>query len=111
MSKSIGNVVDPNEVLKKFSSDTLRYYLMLWRSTAPTCSFSEQAMTMIHNADLADVIGNLVHRVTNLTKKNCGGVVPTCAADKIDKIFSARVSPLSPICHVQIQHSGRANCY
>ena len=91
MSKSIGNVVDPNEVLKKFSSDTFRYYLMRCGVYGADVPFSEQAMTMIHNADLADVIGNLVHRVTNLTKKNCGGVVPTCAADKIDKIFSVCV--------------------
>ena len=91
MSKSIGNVVDPNEVLKKFSSDTFRYYLMRCGVYGADVPFSEQAMTLIHNADLADVIGNLVHRVTNLTKKNCGGVVPTCAADKIDKIFSVSV--------------------
>jgi len=83
MSKSIGNVVDPNDVLKKFSSDTFRYYLMRCGIYGSDIPFSEAAMIAIHNADLADVIGNLVHRVTNLCNKNCGGVVPDCGTETI----------------------------
>lgn len=43
-------------------------------------SFSEDSMRDMHNADLCDTLGNLVHRATNLCGKYCGGVVPDVAA-------------------------------
>ena len=76
MSKSIGNVVDPLVQLEKYSSDTFRYYLMRGGVYGSDIPFSEQALVLTHNSDLADVLGNLVHRATNLCLKNCDGKVP-----------------------------------
>ncbi|CEF97591.1 Aminoacyl-tRNA synthetase, class 1a,anticodon-binding [Ostreococcus tauri] len=103
MSKSIGNVVDPNVVLEKFSSDTFRYYLMRCGVYGSDIPFSEAAMVSIHNADLADVIGNLVHRVTNLCNKSCGGVVPDCATEDIFDVLAVRARSEAAMAKFNIQ--------
>lgn len=61
MSKLIGNVVDLNDVLKRFSSDTFCYYLMCCGVYGVDVFFSEFVMIVIYNVDLVDVIGNLVY--------------------------------------------------
>ena len=91
MSKSIGNVVDPMEQLAKYSSDTFRYYLMRTGVYGSDIPFSESNLVYVHNSDLADVMGNLVHRATNLCSKNCGGAVPDCAVDVVFDVAALRV--------------------
>ena len=86
MSKSIGNVVDPMEQLERYSSDTFRYYLMRGGVYGSDIPFSEPALVLTHNSDLADVLGNLVHRATNLCLKNCGGVVPAVDESHIEPV-------------------------
>ena len=87
MSKSIGNVVDPMEQLERYSSDTFRYYLMRGGVYGSDIPFSEPALVLTHNSDLADVLGNLVHRATNLCLKNCGGVVPAVDESDIEPVI------------------------
>lgn len=87
MSKSIGNVVDPLEQLKKYSSDTFRYYLMRNGVYGSDIPFSESNLILTHNSDLADVLGNLIHRATNLCAKNCSGVVPDVDSSAIEKVI------------------------
>lgn len=76
MSKAIGNVVDPNDILDRFSSDLVRYFMIKQAPYGSDLKFSESDMILMNNSDLADTLGNLAHRATNLTKKYCGGVVP-----------------------------------
>lgn len=77
MSKSVGNVVDPLDILKTFSSDQLRYYLGREAVFGADMSFDEAAMHNTCDADLANKLGNLVNRLCNLAHKWCkGGVVP-----------------------------------
>ena len=76
MSKSIGNVVDPNEILDRYSADLVRYFMIKQAPYGGDLKFSESDMILMNNSDLADTLGNLAHRATNLTKKYCGGVVP-----------------------------------
>ena len=76
MSKSLGNVIDPHEQLDKYSSDTFRFYLAYASPFGGDVPFNEDSMIMMHNAELADTLGNLVHRATNLTTKYCGGMIP-----------------------------------
>lgn len=74
-SKSLGNVVDPHEMIARVPVDTFRYYL----SKDPfggDVNFSPEAMLQAHNSELADVLGNLVHRAVNLCQKFCDGKVP-----------------------------------
>ncbi|CAJ1926044.1 unnamed protein product [Cylindrotheca closterium] len=80
MSKSLGNVVDPHDMLDKFHVDSFRWYLSKEAPYGGELSFNEQSMRDMHNADLCDTLGNLVHRATNLCKKYCDGVVPDVPA-------------------------------
>ena len=76
MSKSIGNVVDPHDMLDKYPVDSFRWYLCKEAPYGGELSFSEESLMTMHNADLCDTLGNLVHRATNLCAKYCDGVVP-----------------------------------
>jgi methionyl-tRNA synthetase len=80
MSKSLGNVVDPHDMLDKYSVDTFRWYLCKEAPYGGELSFSEDSLRAMHNADLCDTLGNLVHRATNLCGKYCDGVVPDVPA-------------------------------
>jgi methionyl-tRNA synthetase len=66
MSKSVGNVIDPFEMIKKYGVDPLRYYLL--REIPPTSDgdFSESRFKELYNADLANGIGNLTARIAKL---------------------------------------------
>mmetsp|Transcript_6233 Transcript_6233/g.13475 ORF Transcript_6233/g.13475 Transcript_6233/m.13475 type:complete len:763 (-) Transcript_6233:550-2838(-) len=76
MSKSLGNVVDPHDMLDQFSIDTFRWYLAKEAIFGSELSFKEESLQDMHNADLCDTLGNLVHRATKLCEKYCGGAVP-----------------------------------
>ena len=80
MSKSVGNVVDPHDMLDKFDLDSFRWYLCKEAPYGGELSFSEDSMRDMHNADLCDTLGNLVHRVTKLCGKYCNGVIPDVPA-------------------------------
>eukprot|EP00928_Gymnodinium_smaydae_P047058 TRINITY_DN31397_c0_g1_i1.p1 TRINITY_DN31397_c0_g1~~TRINITY_DN31397_c0_g1_i1.p1 ORF type:complete len:903 (+),score=195.37 TRINITY_DN31397_c0_g1_i1:63-2711(+) len=72
MSKSYGNVVNPHDMLNRYSPDTLRWYLCRESPYGDDVKFSEDAMKLMHNADLCDNLGNLVNRAAKL----CGGSLP-----------------------------------
>eukprot|EP00339_Tiarina_fusa_P009146 CAMPEP_0117074326 /NCGR_PEP_ID=MMETSP0472-20121206/52359_1 /TAXON_ID=693140 ORGANISM="Tiarina fusus, Strain LIS" /NCGR_SAMPLE_ID=MMETSP0472 /ASSEMBLY_ACC=CAM_ASM_000603 /LENGTH=783 /DNA_ID=CAMNT_0004799289 /DNA_START=109 /DNA_END=2460 /DNA_ORIENTATION=- len=76
MSKSMGNVVDPHDMLEKFHVDTFRWYLCKEAPYGGELAFSEQSMRDMHNADLCDTFGNLLNRAIKLCQKECNGVVP-----------------------------------
>ena len=81
MSKSIGNVVDPHDMLDKFDVDSFRWYLCKEAPYGGELSFSEDNMRDMHNADLCDTLGNLVHRVCTLCGKySKGGLIPDVPA-------------------------------
>ncbi len=66
MSKTLGNVIDPFALIKKYGADPLRYYFL--REIPPTADgdFSERRFKELYNADLANGLGNLVARVAKL---------------------------------------------
>jgi len=75
MAKSLGNVVEPNEVIDLVGTDGLRYYLA--KSMGGTDSpISIKLITACYNTDLANNIGNLHSRVVKFVKKRCGGIIP-----------------------------------
>ncbi len=67
MSKSLGNVVDPDALADKHSVEALRYYLMNDIVTGKDADFSEERLIERYNADLANSIGNLLNRTLNMT--------------------------------------------
>ncbi|MFA9395461.1 methionine--tRNA ligase [Halodesulfovibrio sp. MK-HDV] len=76
MSKSIGNVVAPLDMAKKYGNDTFRFFLLRDMHFGNDASFSEESLALRHNAELANDLGNLFSRVLSMVKKYFGGVVP-----------------------------------
>ena len=70
MSKSIGNVVDPIEVLEKHGLDAFRYYFTRHIDTFTDSDFTWDKFEDAYNNELANDYGNLVQRLANLCKKN-----------------------------------------
>ncbi len=69
MSKTLGNVIDPNELIKKYGADALRYYFLAKFNPFTDGDFSEEKFKEVYNADLANGLGNLVSRVAKLCEK------------------------------------------
>lgn len=70
MSKTIGNVIDPLQLIEKYGADPLRYYFLAKFSPFSDGDFSENKFIETYNADLANGLGNLVARVAKLCEKN-----------------------------------------
>ena len=75
MSKSLGNVVDPNELADKYGAEALRYYLML-DITGQDADFSEERLVEAHNNWLSNSIGNLLSRTLNMIHRYFDGRLP-----------------------------------
>ncbi len=75
MSKSVGNVTDPIELVDRFGVDPLRYFLLREVSFGQDGSYSEEAIVTRCNADLANNLGNLAQRCLSIIAKN-GAAVP-----------------------------------
>jgi len=84
MSKTIGNVVEPEEVLKKFSGhpDPLRFYLSHEIPVGNDGDFSWKRIEELYDAVLRNKIGNLLNRVLVLLKKE-GGTLSSCGKDSL----------------------------
>ena len=66
MSKTVGNVIDPFYVIKKYGADALRYYLLREVSTFEDGDFTEEHFIETYNANLANGLGNVVSRVMKM---------------------------------------------
>ena len=77
MSKSKGNALSPSKLVEIFGVDAYRYYFMSDVQFGVDGSISIERMCQVYNADLANTWGNLVSRVTNMTKKYFDFIVPT----------------------------------
>lgn len=76
MSKSLGNVVDPANLVNHFGLDQVRYFLLREVSFGHDGSYSEEAIATRINADLANGIGNLASRSLSMIVKNCEAKIP-----------------------------------
>jgi len=96
ISKSLGNVIDPNELATEFGLDQTRYFLMREVPFGNDGDFSRRAMIHRMNGDLANDLGNLSQRVLSMIFKNCDGVMPGLPAtpQDPDKILLAATDSL-----------------
>ena len=76
MSKSLGNILDPIEIINKYGVDQLRYYLVKEVSLGNDGSISMENLKNCINNDLANNYGNLCQRVFSFIKKNCDNKIP-----------------------------------
>ena len=76
MSKSLGNILDPIEVIKDYGIDQLRYYLIKEVSLGNDGSISMKNLKNCINNDLANNYGNLCQRVFSFINKNCANKIP-----------------------------------
>jgi len=82
MSKSLGNVIDPLELVKKYHPDVIRYYLMRSIPFGDDGDFSEEALIKRNNTELADSLGNLLNRVVSMCDRYCDSKIPKAKEDK-----------------------------
>jgi len=68
MSKSLGNIIDPFELVKKYGSDSVRYFLLAEFPATEDGDFTYEKFEARYNADLANGIGNLFERVFKMAK-------------------------------------------
>jgi methionyl-tRNA synthetase len=95
ISKSLGNVIDPHQLIDDYGLDAVRYFLLREVPFGQDGDFSRRAMVQRLNADLANDYGNLCQRVLSMVARNCGGRVPEPAltADDAALLASAHALP------------------
>jgi methionyl-tRNA synthetase len=76
MSKSLHNVVEPNQLADQFGVDVIRYFLLREVPFGQDGDFSHKALIGRLNSDLANNLGNLLNRTVNMIKKYCDGTIP-----------------------------------
>ena len=84
MSKSLGNVVDPIDLIDSYGVDPIRFYLMKEMVLGQDANFSMDSFIKCYNSDLANDFGNLLSRVTNLINKFYDGALEPIFDDSID---------------------------
>lgn len=80
MSKSVGNVVDPFDLIDTYGRDQVRYFFLREVPFGQDGSYSVEAIANRINADLANDLGNLAQRSLSMIARNCGAKVPTPGA-------------------------------
>jgi len=76
ISKSLGNVIDPFELIESYGLDEVRYFLLREVPFGNDGDFSRRSFVLRCNADLANGLGNLAQRTLSMIHKNCDAVIP-----------------------------------
>ncbi len=104
MSKSVGNVVRPDYLIRRFGSDALRYFLVREMTFGQDASFSDRAFLERFNADLANALGNAASRTLAMARRDLDGRAPApggegplpAAADAAVTAYRGHMESLEP---------------
>jgi methionyl-tRNA synthetase len=88
MGKSLGNAVDPVELLERYGVDPVRHYLLREVPFGADGSYTEEALILRTNVDLANDLGNLLSRTTAMIERFAQGQVPARVAERDDGILA-----------------------
>ncbi|MGF0308849.1 methionine--tRNA ligase [Rhodococcus sp. IEGM1428] len=110
MSKSLGNVLDPQSLVENYGLDPVRFFFLREVSFGQDGSYSHEAIVARVNADLSNELGNLAQRSLTMVAKNLEGKLPTPGDFTAeDEAMLARADALLEICRrefdVQAIHS------
>jgi methionyl-tRNA synthetase len=97
MSKSLGNVVDPNKMVDEFGADAFRYFLFREVPFGQDGDFSQSAMVTNINSDLANGIGNLLSRTLTMIERYANGMIPavgTSALPELEALIATTATSL-----------------
>jgi len=81
MSKSLGNVVDPERLVREYGTDAVRYYLLRGVSATGDANFTIDLLEARYNADLANDLGNLLNRTVSMIGRYRDGVIPRASEE------------------------------
>ncbi len=88
MSKSLGNVIDPLELRAKYPSDVVRYTLFREFPFGQDGDFSYEKLDARYRQELANELGNLLHRVLSMTERYLDGVIPRLGSEDFRAVVS-----------------------
>ena len=99
MSKSLGNVVSPADLVAQYGVDPVRYFFMREVPFGQDGNYSHEAIVARMNAELSNDLGNLAQRSLSMIAKNCGGRIPVFGpfSDADKEILSAVDGLLSEV--------------
>ncbi len=100
MSKSIGNVIRPGELVDEYGVDTVRYFLLREMNFGLDSSFSTEAIVARRNADLANDVGNLFSRTLTMIGKYADSKVPAVDETTLTDEDRELVAALGNMCKV-----------
>ena len=90
ISKSLGNVVRPYNIIDDFGADALRYYVLREMVFGQDQDYSDEALLDRYNADLANDLGNTISRAIKMSDTYFGGKTPPTPCDDNDLLRAAR---------------------
>jgi methionyl-tRNA synthetase len=94
MGKTLGNVIDPYELVRKYGADPIRYYFLKEIEFGRDGDFSEDRFILSVNADLANSLGNLLNRSLGMVAKYCDRTIPEELVSEIDIDIQNLIDPV-----------------
>lgn len=109
ISKSLGNVIDPNHLVETYGLDQTRYFMLREVPFGNDGDFSKGSMKLRINSNLANDLGNLVQRSLSMVAKNCDQKIPLqgeLLKEDLDLLYAAEglIKTLRPLMETQSLH-------